>query len=74
MNLGGVWILYSKQLSEIFMHKMYFQEKLGYLVRILAKGEYILGKMYFANSHLMSRNQKSTIFWILILASDSHFC
>ena len=44
--LKWCWILYSKQLSWISMHKMHSQKKLRYLVEILVNA-----RMYFANSH-----------------------
>ena len=49
-DLGGVWILYSKQLSWISMHKMHSKKNTTCLVGILTNAKCILRRMHFANS------------------------
>ena len=57
-QLGDAWILYSKHLFRISMHKMHSKKKnIAYLVGILINTKQILGKMYFANSQFQSRSQ-----------------
>jgi hypothetical protein len=73
VDLGGIWILYSKVIFRISMHKIY-SAKTKMFGWDFGKYKMHSRKNAFYKFSFLKQKSESKKNWILILACDSEFC